>query len=83
MITATGNRLMLEVWDNLYIEARTAATIIRGHTDLNATAEAHAPILQAFETGPPELCTELVIDHQHEYSTRPHHKSPQQDTYTT
>lgn len=80
IITATGNRLMLEVWDNLYIEARTAATIIRGHTDLNATAEAHAPILQAFETGTPELCTELVTDHQHEYSTRPHHESPQQDT---
>ena len=61
---------MLEIWDSLYVEARTMATVVRGHVDLHAAAEAHVPILEAFESGTPDLCTKLVIEHQHEYSTR-------------
>jgi DNA-binding GntR family transcriptional regulator len=71
VIAATGNRLMMEIWDSLFVEARTMATVVRGHVDLHAAAEAHAPILEAFETGTPELCTKLVIEHQHEYSVLP------------
>ncbi|MFJ6453955.1 GntR family transcriptional regulator [Paenarthrobacter sp. NPDC091669] len=71
VIAATGNRLMMEIWDSLHVEARTMATVIRGHVDLKAAAEAHVPILDAYENGTPELCTELVIEHQHEYSILP------------
>ena len=71
VIAATGNRLMMEIWDSLYVEARTMATVVRGHVDLHAAAEAHVPILEAFENGTPELCTQLVIEHQHEYSILP------------
>jgi DNA-binding GntR family transcriptional regulator len=71
VIAATGNRLMLEIWDSLYVEARTMATVVRGHVDLHAAAEAHVPILEAFETGTPDLCAKLVIEHQHEYAILP------------
>lgn len=71
VIAATGNRLMLEIWDSLYVEARTMATVVRGHVDLHAAAEAHAPIVEAFQNGTPELCTQLVVAHQHEYSILP------------
>lgn len=71
VVAATGNRLMLEIWDSLFVEARTMATVVRGHVDLQAAAEAHAPIVEAFENGTAELCTKLVIAHQHEYSILP------------
>ncbi|GAA1883542.1 GntR family transcriptional regulator [Paeniglutamicibacter psychrophenolicus] len=71
VVAATGNRLMTEIWDSLYVEARTMATVVRGHVDLETAAEAHVPILEAFESGTPELCTSLVIAHQHEYSILP------------
>nr|WP_240689687.1 FCD domain-containing protein [Arthrobacter sp. PAMC25564] len=72
VVAASGNRLMMEIWDSLFVEARTMATVVRGHVDLHAAAEAHVPILEAFETGSPELCTRLVIEHQHEYSGYAH-----------
>jgi DNA-binding GntR family transcriptional regulator len=71
VVVATGNRLMVEIWDSLYVEARTMATVVRGHVDLHVAAEAHVPILEAFESGTPDLCTKLVIEHQHEYSVLP------------
>jgi len=72
IIEASGNRLMLEIWDSLFVEVRTMATIIRGHVELKAAAEAHAPILEAYETGSAELCRELVTRHQQEYTILPH-----------
>lgn len=72
IIEASGNRLMLEIWDSLFVEVRTMATIVRGHVDPHAAAESHAPILDAFETGNAELCQQLVAEHQQEYSILPH-----------
>lgn|SRR5699024_149726 len=72
IIEASGNRLMLEIWDSLFVEVRTMATIVRGHVELKAAAEAHAPILEAYETGSAELCRELVTRHQQEYTILPH-----------
>ena len=72
IIEASGNRLMLEIWDSLFVEVRTMATIVRGHVEPKAAAEAHAPILEAYETGNAELCRELVTRHQKEYTILPH-----------
>lgn len=72
IIEASGNRLMLEIWDSLFVEVRTMATIVRGHVDPQTAAEAHAPILEAFETGDAQLCQKLVAEHQQEYSILPH-----------
>lgn len=72
IIVAAGNRLMLEIWDSLFVEVRTMATVVRGHVDPHAAAEAHAPILEAFENGTAELCQSLVAEHQEEYSILPY-----------
>lgn len=72
IIEASGNRLMLEIWDSLFVEVRTMATIVRGQVDPRAAAEAHVPILEAFEHGDAQLCQKLVTEHQQEYSILPH-----------
>lgn len=72
IIEACGNRLMLEIWDSLFVEVRTMATIVRGQVDPQAAAESHVPILEAFESGDAELCQKLMIEHQQEYSILPH-----------
>lgn len=71
IIEASGNQLMLEIWDSLYVEVRTMATIVRGQVDPHAAAEAHVPIIKAFENGDAELCKRLVTQHQEEYFTLP------------
>ncbi|WP_156233091.1 GntR family transcriptional regulator [Corynebacterium occultum] len=72
IIEASGNRLMVEIWDSLFVEVRTMATIVRGQVDPRAAAESHAPIVEAFETGDAQLCQQLVAEHQQEYSILPH-----------
>jgi DNA-binding GntR family transcriptional regulator len=71
VVAAAGNRLLLEIWDSLHLEARTLATVVRGHVDLHAAAEAHVPLVEAFERGEPELCARLLAEHQHRYRELP------------
>lgn len=76
VMAATGNRLMLEIWDSLHVEARTMATVVRAHVDLQAAAQTHAPILEAFLHGTPEQCAVLMGQHQREYLMLPHDVAP-------
>ena len=71
VVAATGNRLMLEIWDSLQVEARTLATVVRGHVDLHQAAEAHAPLLDAFINADATTCAELLAQHQREYLDLP------------
>jgi DNA-binding GntR family transcriptional regulator len=71
VVSAAGNRLLLEIWDSLHIEARTTATVVRGHVDLHAAAEMHAPLVEAFERGNAEECARLLAEHQREYLKLP------------
>jgi DNA-binding GntR family transcriptional regulator len=71
VVGAAGNRLLLEIWDSLHIEARTLATVVRGHVDLHTAAEAHVPLVEAFERGDPETCSRLLAEHQHRYRQLP------------
>jgi DNA-binding GntR family transcriptional regulator len=71
VVAATGNRLLLEMWDSLLVEVRTMATVVRGHVDLHAAAEAHLPLVEAFERGDGEECARLLADHQQQYLKLP------------
>ncbi|NJC82812.1 GntR family transcriptional regulator [Planosporangium mesophilum] len=71
VIVATGNRLLLEIWDSLLLEVRTIATVVRGHVDLHAAAESHVPIVEAFGRGDSEECARLLGDHQQQYLKLP------------
>jgi DNA-binding GntR family transcriptional regulator len=71
VVAAAGNRLLLEIWDSLHVEARTMATVVRGHVDLHAGAEMHAPLVEAFVRGNAEECGRLLAEHQQEYLKLP------------
>ncbi|HEV7900230.1 MAG TPA: GntR family transcriptional regulator [Planosporangium sp.] len=75
VIAATGNRLLLEIWDSLLLEVRTMATVVRGHVDLHAAAESHVPIVEAFERGDSEDCARLLAGHQQQYLKLPQDES--------
>jgi DNA-binding GntR family transcriptional regulator len=75
VVVATGNRLLLEIWDSLLVEVRTMATVVRGHVDLHAAAEAHLSIVEAFERGDGEECARLLADHQQQYLKLPQDES--------
>ncbi|MGC9665489.1 GntR family transcriptional regulator [Planosporangium sp. 12N6] len=76
VVVATGNRLLLEIWDSLLLEVRTTATVVRGHVDLHAAAESHVPIVAAFERGDGEACARLLGDHQQQYLKLPQDETP-------
>jgi DNA-binding GntR family transcriptional regulator len=71
VVAAAANRLLLEIWDSLHIEARTMATVVRGHVDLHAAAEMHVPLVEAFVRGDAEECARLLAEHQQEYLKLP------------
>lgn len=75
VMVATGNRLLVEIWDSLHVEVRTMATVVRGHVDLHHAAELHLPLIEAFEQGDAAMCAQLLAEHQQEYL-----KLPQDDS---
>jgi DNA-binding GntR family transcriptional regulator len=77
VVIATGNRLLLEMWDSLLVEVRTMATVVRGHVDLHHAAELHVPLIEAFERGDGAECARLLADHQQEYLKLPQETSPE------
>jgi DNA-binding FadR family transcriptional regulator len=51
IVAAAENRILLEVWSSLHIEARTTVTLVKTHIDPEALAELHVPILEAIRSG--------------------------------
>jgi DNA-binding GntR family transcriptional regulator len=51
IVAAAGNRILLEVWSSLHIEARTTVTLVKTHIDPETLAELHVPILEAVRSG--------------------------------
>jgi DNA-binding GntR family transcriptional regulator len=51
IVAAAENRVLLEVWSSLHIEARTTVTLVKTHIDPEALAELHVPILEAIRGG--------------------------------
>jgi DNA-binding GntR family transcriptional regulator len=71
VMIATGNRLLLDMWDSLLVEVRTMATMIRGGVDLHHATELHVPLVEAFERGDGAECARLLAEHQQEYLKLP------------
>ena len=53
IVVAAGNRILLDVWSSLHIEARTTVTLLKTHIDPELLAESHVPILEAIRSGSP------------------------------
>jgi DNA-binding GntR family transcriptional regulator len=63
IVEASGNRVLLRVWDSLMLEVRTRIGLSRRETDMMGAAETHAPIVEAFERGDGETAGRLLQEH--------------------
>lgn len=63
IVEASGNRVLLEVWKSLRVEARTLVTSIKADANLRAIAEMHVPVLDSLRTRDPELAGRALREH--------------------
>ena len=67
----SGNLLLLNVWQGLQIEARTAITMMTPGLDLQEIARSHHPIVDAIATGDIELACQVTREHQQFFAQLP------------
>jgi DNA-binding GntR family transcriptional regulator len=63
IVEASGNRVLLRVWDSLMLEVRTRIGLARLAIDLTLAAESHGPIVEAFDRGDAETAGRLLREH--------------------
>jgi DNA-binding GntR family transcriptional regulator len=63
IVEASGNRILLEVWLSLRVEARTLMTLIKTDMDIAELAAMHQAILDALRSGDPELAGRAAREH--------------------
>lgn len=67
IVEASGNRILLETWQSLRIEARTIVTALRTRLDGHDIAERHRPVLEALRAGDPELAGSTLRRHVEQF----------------
>jgi len=67
IVEASGNRVLLETWLTLGIEARTAITALRTGLDRHEIAECHRPILDALRARDPDAAAAAIRHHLEHY----------------
>ena len=63
IVEASGNRVLLRVWDSLMLEVRTRIGLAQLDIDLTMAAETHVPIVDAFDRGDGETAGRLLREH--------------------
>jgi len=63
IVEASGNRILLDVWNSLRIEARTVITAIKTDVDVYELAELHRPVLEALADKDPEKAARAMRGH--------------------
>jgi DNA-binding GntR family transcriptional regulator len=64
IMRASGNDLLLRMWESLHVELHSRKTIVQPNVDMNGVAESHAPILAAIVAGDVERACRLSREHQ-------------------
>lgn len=67
IVEASGNRILLDVWTSLRIEARTIITALTTGIDHHELAATHEPVLEALAAGDPELAGAAIRRHIEEF----------------
>jgi len=70
IMRASGNELLLRMWESLHVEIHSHKTAMQPNSDLTAIAESHAPILDAVKRGDTELACRLSREHQEYFERR-------------
>jgi DNA-binding GntR family transcriptional regulator len=68
IVEASGNRVLLRVWDSLMLEVRTRIGLSQRDIDMSFAAETHVPIVEAFERGDGETAGRLLQEHAERFS---------------
>lgn len=63
IVEAAGNKVLLDLWRTLRVEARVVVTALKTDIDLNELAEMHRPLLQALAEGSPERAGKALRYH--------------------
>jgi DNA-binding GntR family transcriptional regulator len=67
IVEASGNRVLLETWSSLRIEARTIVTALTAGLDGHDIAERHRPVLEALRARNPELAGSTLRRHVEQF----------------
>ena len=67
IVEAAGNRILLETWQSLRVEARTLLTALRTGLDGHDIAERHRPVLDALRARDPELAGTTLRRHVEQF----------------
>ena len=67
IVEASGNRVLLETWLALRIEARTIVTAVRTGLDGHEIAELHRPVLEAFRARDADLAATTLRRHLEQF----------------
>jgi len=70
IVTAAGNRPLLDAWQALGIEILTAVSLATTAHPLEDAAQEHLPIAQALDAGDAKKAAALLRNHQGEYGIR-------------
>jgi DNA-binding GntR family transcriptional regulator len=71
IIAASGNQLLLNVWQGLHIETRTTITMMAPGLDLMEVAISHQPIVDAIASGDIERACAVTREHQQFFARLP------------
>jgi DNA-binding GntR family transcriptional regulator len=63
IVEASGNAVLLRLWDSMMLEVRTRINLSQQPHDLIAAAETHAPIVAALECGDGAAAGRLLREH--------------------
>lgn len=64
IVEAAGNSILLRTWDSLFFQVRTRFTMdYLASADPVAIAREHLPIVEALESGAPDLAASLLASH--------------------
>ena len=63
IVEAAGNRVLLDTWRTLRVEARVVVTALKTDIDLDELAELHRPLLEALKKGSPKKAGEAIWQH--------------------
>lgn len=63
IVEAAGNKVLLDTWRTLRVEARVVVTALKTNIDLHELAELHRPLLVALKEGSPEKSGSALRGH--------------------
>jgi len=63
IVTATGNRTLLDLWETLNVKFRTIINVLRQQQDLTRIAESHVTIVDAIDSGDPAAARQAAENH--------------------